>query len=204
MKILFSGIYHAAQKNNVTDRDDFILILSAFFTGCYNPGGSRVGSDSLRDLSDGGISVVDLDVTDESSVKAARSVVEEQLSKSGSELSCLVNNAAVLTFGEVEWQPVDMVRRQFEVNVIGSHIVTKAFLPLLRKGENARIVNMVSFCTDCPLPMLSVYTATKAALKSYSAGLRMEMRKFGIHVVLFNPGDHPEGTPLCAGQVICI
>ena len=83
----------------------------------------------------------------------------------------------------------------------GVHRVTKAFLPLLRASSNGRIINLISFCTDCPLPMLAVYTASKAALRSYSAGLRMELSKFGVPVVMFNPGDHPGETALCANQV---
>ena len=59
-----------------------------------------------------------------------------------------------------------------------------------------------SFCTDCPLPTLTMYTASKAALRSMSAGMRMELGKYGVDVVMFNPGDHPGETPLCAGQDI--
>lgn len=59
-----------------------------------------------------------------------------------------------------------------------------------------------SFCTDCPLPTLTMYTASKAALRSMSAGMRMELGKYGVHVIMFNPGDHPGETPLCAGQDI--
>ena len=67
-------------------------------------------------------------------------------------------------------------------------------------ASNGRLVNVVSFCTECPLPTLSVYTATKAALMSLTNGMRMELSKYGIDVILFNPGDHPGETPLCFGQ----
>ena len=59
---------------------------------------------------------------------------------------------------------------------------------------------MVSFCTECPLPTLSIYTATKAALMSLTNGMRMELLKYGVEVILFNPGDFPGETPLCFGQ----
>ena len=62
-------------------------------------------------------------------------------------------------------------------------------------------MNMISFCTTCPLPTLAVYTSTKAALLRLSEGMRAELLKFGVDVVLFNPGDHPGSTPLCAYQV---
>ena len=45
-----------------------------------------------------------------------------------------------------------------------------------------------------------MYTASKAALRSMSAGMRMELRKYGVDVIMFNPGDHPGETPLCSGQ----
>ncbi len=62
---------------------------------------------------------------------------------------------------------------------------------------------MLSFCTDCPLPTLSVYTATKAALRSLSAGMRMELGfTSGLDVVVVNPGDHPSATPLCSGPAM--
>ena len=69
------------------------------------------------------------------------------------------------------------------------------------ESGGGRIVNMISFCTTCPLPTLAVYTSTKAALLRLSEGMRAELLKFGVDVVLFNPGDHPGSTPLCAYQV---
>ena len=66
--------------------------------------------------------------------------------------------------------------------------------------SRGRIVNMISFCTTCPFPTLAVYTSTKAALLRLSEGMRAELSKFGVDVVLFNPGDHPNNTPLCAFQ----
>ncbi len=50
------------------------------------------------------------------------------------------------------------------------------------------------------MPTLSVYTSTKAALKTLSDAMRMELEKYSVDVVLFNPGDHPTETPLCSGQ----
>jgi short-subunit dehydrogenase len=63
-----------------------------------------------------------------------------------------------------------------------------------------RLVNVISYCTECPMPTLSVYTSTKAALKALSDAMRMELQKYSVDVVLFNPGDHPTQTPLCSGQ----
>ena len=92
-----------------------------------------------------------------------------------------------------------MVKKQFDVNVIGCWKISKVFQPHLM-ASRGRIINMISFCTECALPTLSIYTATKAALLSLSNGMRMELSKYGIDVILFNPGDHPTETPLCYGQ----
>ena len=92
-----------------------------------------------------------------------------------------------------------MVKKQFDVNVIGCWRISQAFQPHLMASKG-RIINMISFCTECPLPTLSIYTATKAALFSLSNGMRMELSKYGVDVILFNPGDHPGETPLCYGQ----
>ena len=87
------------------------------------------------------------------------------------------------------------------VNFIGCWMMSKVFMPHLMASKG-RLVNVVSFCTECPLPTLSVYTATKAALMSLTNGMRMELSKYGVDVVLFNPGDHPGETPLCFGQSV--
>ena len=71
---------------------------------------------------------------------------------------------------------------------MGPIALSKAFMPALRASNGGRIVNVISFCTDCPMPTLAVYTATKAALRGISDALRMETAKYGVNVVMFNPG----------------
>lgn len=92
-----------------------------------------------------------------------------------------------------------MFKKQMDVNVFGCWLMSKIFVPELMSSKG-RLVNMISFCTECPLPTLSIYTASKAALLSMSNGMRMELAKYEVDVVLFNPGDHPGETPLCYGQ----
>ena len=70
----------------------------------------------------------------------------------------------------------DMVKNQFNVNILGCWKMSQVFMPHLMSSKG-RLVNMLSFCTECPLPTLSVYTATKAALFSLSNGMRMELKK---------------------------
>merc|ERR1712117_194213 len=105
--------------------------------GCHNA--NSPGSQSLTRSSDGRIHVVDLDVTDESSVAAAVSATKKILSSDNQQLWCVVNNAATLVFADAEWQSIEMARKQLEVNTLGPLAVSKAFLPLLRES-NGRIV----------------------------------------------------------------
>ena len=114
-------------------------------------------------------------------------------------LWAVVNNAAALVFADAIFQTNQQVRNQIDVNLYGVWSVSKAFAPQLMSSKG-RLVNIVSFCTECPLPTLSLYTATKAGVLSLSEGMRMELARFGVDVVLFNPGDSPKGTPLCSGQ----
>lgn len=169
--------------------------------GCYVPGGDQSGWKSLESNTKGNLKLVHLDVTMSQSIEEAVKATKAFLHSQGANLWCVVNNAAVLVFGQAEWQPLDMIRNQFEVNTFGAFALTKAFLPMLRESEG-RIINMISYCTDCPMPTLTVYTASKAALKSLSIGLREELITIGakVDVILFNPGDHPFETPLCSGQ----
>ena len=114
-------------------------------------------------------------------------------------LWAVVNNAATLVFADAAFQTNKQAQNQIDVNLYGVWSISKAFAPHLMISKG-RLVNIVSFCTECPLPTLSLYTATKAGVLSLSEGMRMEMARFGVDVILFNPGDCPKGTPLCSGQ----
>ena len=89
--------------------------------------------------------------------------------------------------GPIETVPLDLVRRQFEVNVLGPIAVIQAFLPLLRKGQG-RIVNMSSIAGVAAVPFLGTYGASKFALEALTDALRLELRAWGISVSLVEPG----------------
>ena len=129
----------------------------------------------------GGIEPVLLDVTDSASIRAA-------VDKAGGDgLAGLVNNAGVSVIGPLELVPVETWRRQFEVNVFGLVAVTQAFLPLLRRVRG-RIVNIGSIAGRSALPGTGTYDASKFAVEGVTDALRMEVRPFGIHVSLIEPG----------------
>jgi NAD(P)-dependent dehydrogenase (short-subunit alcohol dehydrogenase family) len=98
-----------------------------------------------------------------------------------------VNNAGIAVPGPIELVPLDELRRQFEVNVFGQVAVTQAFLPLLRAARG-RIVNVGSVGAKFALPFVGALNSSKAAFELISDSLRMELRPWGIHVVVVAPG----------------
>jgi NAD(P)-dependent dehydrogenase (short-subunit alcohol dehydrogenase family) len=141
---------------------------------------------SAASLEAGGqVTVVELDITDERSVAAAARTVASAVGDEG--LAGLVNNAGVIVQGPLELVPVDALRRQFEVNVIGQIAVTQAFLPLLRQGRGT-IVNMGAATGRVTVPMLGPISASKTALESLTDALRMELKHQGVGVTIIEPG----------------
>ena len=127
-----------------------------------------------------------LDVTDERTIAEAARTVRAEVGAGG--LAGLVNNAGVAVTGPMELVPIDELRRQFEINVVGQVAVIQAFLPLLRAARG-RIVNVGSVGARFALPFGGPLNSSKAALESISDSLRMELRPWGIHVVLVSPGS---------------
>lgn len=88
----------------------------------------------------------------------------------------------------METLSLDAVRQQFEVNVFGHLQVTQAMLPLLRKANDARIVNTSSLLGKVAMPLLGAYAMSKHALEAMSDVLRLELAQFGIQVSIIEPG----------------
>ncbi len=127
-----------------------------------------------------------LDVTDAQSIAAAARTIAEVTGEGG--LAGLVNNAGITVAFPLEFLPIDVFRRQLEVNLVGPLAVVQALLPALRKARG-RIVNMSSISGLVAGPYVGAYAASKHALESLSDSLRVELRHFGIHVALVEPGD---------------
>lgn len=127
-----------------------------------------------------------IDVADEASVKAAAESVAERTGGRG--LAGLVNNAGVAVGGPVEVLPLDEVRRQLEVNVVGQVSVTQAFLPAIRRTRG-RIVFISSVGGRIALPFMAPYHASKWGVEALADSLRQELRPWGIEVALVEPGS---------------
>jgi NAD(P)-dependent dehydrogenase (short-subunit alcohol dehydrogenase family) len=128
---------------------------------------------------------VRLDVTDPDSIAEAAALVTARVGTAG--LAGLVNNAGIVVSGPIEILPLEALRRQLEVNVVGQVAVTQAFLPLLRAARG-RIVNMSSVAGRAVSPTLGAYAASKFALEAISDALRQELQPLGVHVAVIEPG----------------
>jgi NAD(P)-dependent dehydrogenase (short-subunit alcohol dehydrogenase family) len=129
---------------------------------------------------------VRIDVADGASIEAAVAQIGKQTEGRG--LRGLVNNAGIAVGGPLEFLPLDDVRRQFEVNIIGQLAVTQACMPLLRTG-GGRIVNMGSIGGRVPPPFVGPYAASKSAMEALTDSLRQELRPWGIPVSIIEPGS---------------
>lgn len=130
------------------------------------------------------LKVLPLDVTDAGSIAAC-------LAAAGP-IDVLVNNAGVGLLNALEGIPMEAARLAFETNALGTIAMVKAVLPQFRERKTGVIVNVTSTVTVKPLHLLSVYTATKAAVNAFSECLALEVEPFGIRVRIVLPGRAPE------------
>jgi NAD(P)-dependent dehydrogenase (short-subunit alcohol dehydrogenase family) len=143
-------------------------------------GAVRKDEDAER-LQSKGLRTVKLDVTDADSIAAARASLGD------APLAGLVNNAGVAVASPLEFLPIDQLRHQLEINVIGQVAVTQQFLPALRAGRG-RIVNVSSIGGRLALPLVGAYNASKFALEAISDSLRRELMPHGVDVIVIEPG----------------
>jgi NADP-dependent 3-hydroxy acid dehydrogenase YdfG len=140
--------------------------------------------ESIAHLRDSGCELLALDVTDEQSMRAAVSVVEEREGAVG----VLVNNAGYSQGGAIEQVPLQVARDQFETNVFGLIAMTQLVLPGMRAQRWGKVVNIGSMGGKLTFPGGGLYHATKYAVEAISDALRFEVRGFGVDVVLIEPG----------------
>jgi len=138
----------------------------------------------MTGLEAAGCRLLRLDVTDDDSMVAGiERIIEEQ-----GRIDVLVNNAGYGSYGAVEDVPIDEARRQFEVNVFGLARLVQPATPHMRSRRSGRMINISSIGGKFYEPFGAWYHATKFAVEGFSDSLRMELRPFGIKVVLIEPG----------------
>ncbi|GJP65658.1 hypothetical protein CLOP_g22525 [Closterium sp. NIES-67] len=140
--------------------------------------------DSMQDLAGLGIDTVQLDVTSTASIQEAVSTI---ISKAG-KIDILVNNAGAGCFGPMAEMPLDAFRGNMETNVVGLLAVTQVVVPHMVEQGTGKIVNIGSVSAWITTPFAGTYCAAKAAVHNISHALRMELKPFGIQVMLVAPG----------------
>lgn len=140
--------------------------------------------DRMEPLRRLGAELLALDLTDDASIVAA----VEAIRAADGRLDLLVNNAGYGSYGALEDVPMDEARRQVEVNLFGLARLCQLTTPLMRAQRSGTIVNVTSIGGKSGEPFGAWYHATKFAVEGLSDCLRMELRPFGIRVVIIEPG----------------
>lgn len=130
--------------------------------------------------------ILPLDVTDEESIAA--------VVKSAGPIDVLVNNAGIGMLNALEGTPTEMIRDIFETNTFGVMAMTRAVLPQFRERRSGVVINVTSSVTLRSLPLVSVYTASKAAINAFTESLALELEQFGVRVRVVLPGRAPTTT----------
>ena len=171
---------------------DFADKGNKVFATMRHPNGKNAKAKGELERHSTQIKVVDMDVTNEASVKEAMSTI---LAEAGN-IDVLISNAGIMYLGITEAFSVEQAKFQMETNYFGAIRVMQAILPSMRKAGSGLIINTSSLVGRMSPPFFGTYTATKHALEGYSQALRYEVSPFGVDIVLVEPG--PFGTGLLA------
>ncbi len=140
--------------------------------------------ESIADLQGPGVETLRLDVTSD---RDRKTVVQEILRRHG-RIDVLVNNAGYGVTLSAEDTDAETMRAVFETNLFGLHELTRLVLPGMRERGSGRIVNVASIAGHISVPLLGAYCASKFALRALSQAMHAEVKRFGIHVSLIEPG----------------
>ncbi len=146
---------------------------------------ARQPDDLKRLTEEYGLEPLYLELADPDAIAAC---AEEALSRTGGRLYALFNNAAYSQPGAIEDVPAHALRHQLEVNVVGTHDLTRRIIPAMRANGRGRIVQCSSVLGLISAPWRGAYCASKFALEALTDALRLELQGSGIHVSLIEPG----------------
>jgi short-subunit dehydrogenase len=162
-------------------RETAQLLLSNDFT--VYAGARR--TDKMQGLKDQGANVLQMDITNDDSLTGT---VDNIMTSQG-RIDVLINNAGFGLCGAVEDVSLSDARYQMEVNVFGPARLTQLVLPHMRKQRSGRIVNVTSIGGKVSTPISGWYHASKFAVEGLCDSLRMEVKPFGIDVIIIEPGS---------------
>lgn len=146
---------------------------------------ARKTADMERLHAEVGVEPIPLELTDDGSIADC---AEEALRRTDGKLTALFNNAAYGQVGAIEDLSADVLRQQLEVNLIGTHELTRRIIPAMRRNGGGRIVNCSSVLGLMAAPYRGAYSVSKFALEALSDAMRIELRGSGISVSLIEPG----------------
>ncbi|OED00833.1 oxidoreductase [Rhizobium sp. YK2] len=140
--------------------------------------------DRMQHLTQAGIKILSMDVTDDASMQAGMEAIIAEAGR----IDVLVNNAGYGSYGAVEDVPIDEARAQFDVNIFGAVRLIQLAMPHMRSQRSGTIINITSVGGKIHTPLGAWYHGTKFALEAISDCLRLEVQPFGIDVVVIEPG----------------
>ena len=140
--------------------------------------------EMMKDIVQAGGHAIKMDILKDRNIDD----VVNQIIKEQSRVDVLINNAGYGLWGAVETISIDEAKRQFDVNIFGLAYLTKKIIPFMREQKSGKIINMSSMGGKVYTPFGAWYHATKYALEGWSDCLRIELKSFGIDVILIEPG----------------
>lgn len=147
--------------------------------------GCKVYDLSRRNIPMENLTHIKTDVTDEENVVAS---IQEIFNNEG-RIDIVINCAGYGISGAVEFTDLKDAKSQFDVNFFGMVNINKAVIPFMRKSGRGRIVNISSVAAVTHIPFQTYYSASKAAIESYTCALDNELKPFNISVAAIQPGD---------------
>jgi meso-butanediol dehydrogenase / (S,S)-butanediol dehydrogenase / diacetyl reductase len=144
---------------------------------------------AARDIGERAIAI-ECDVSDPDSVRTAFATCARKLGR----LDILINNAGISELHKIEHATDASIRSEIAINLAGPIFCCREAIPLLRASGSADIINISSESVRAPFPFLSVYSATKGGLETFSAGLRAELLLEGIRVTVLRAGHVGESN----------
>lgn len=153
--------------------------------GALRDAGCIVYEFSRREHTMDGVRHISVDVTDETAVRNA----VKQITQAEGSIDIVVNCAGFGISGAVEFTELSDAKRQFDVNFFGMVNINRTVIPIMRRGGGGRIVNVSSVAAVAHIPFQTFYSASKAAIESYTCALANEVKPFGITVTAAQPGD---------------
>jgi len=150
----------------------------------YNVYAAARRTEQMVDLQQIGINIIYMDLSDDPSIKSGVNTIIE----AEGIIDILINNAGFGLMGAIEDVLLSRAKEQMEVNVFGLARLTQLVLPFMRRQKSGKIVNITSTSGKMATPLSGWYSASKFAVEALSDSLRLEVKPFGIDVIIIEPG----------------